>query len=171
MGKLEETFNLPDTIQEISDKAEQIIDHFEQDDSEIYQNLENYNNTLGELQFEDVADFTNYDKEMDELQNKTMDEFDDLMALGKDVEIRHAGEIFQAAAQMAKIALDARNNKMTAKLKFLELKLRKQRNDQIQQKQDADLSTDQDDPIVRGTSLSKEEIFDVIAELRKQEKG
>jgi hypothetical protein len=31
---------------------------------------------------------------MDELSDKTMNEFDDLMSLGKDVEIRHAGEIF-----------------------------------------------------------------------------
>ena len=169
MGKLEETFNLPDTIQEIQDKADSIIEHFDTDDSEILQTLEKYNSDLSEVQFEDVLDFSNYDKEMDELSDKTMNEFDDLMSLGKDVEIRHAGEIFQAAAQMAKIALDARNNKMSAKLKFLELKLRKQRNDQIQQKQDSEMNNDPDDNnTVRGSSLSRDEIFDVIEELKKQ---
>jgi hypothetical protein len=70
---------------------------------------------------------------------------------------------------MAKIALDARNNKMSAKLKFLELKLRKQRNDQIQQKQDSEMNNDPDDNnTVRGSSLSRDEIFDVIEELKKQ---
>lgn len=167
MGKLEETFNLPDTIQEISDKADDITEYFENDESELLNDIDQYNKDLALLQFEEVVDFSQYDKEMDELSSKTITEFEDLMALGKDVEIRHAGEIFQAAAQMAKIALDARNNKMTAKLKFLELKLRKQRNDQIQQKQDAELNDEPDDGPVRGSSLSKDEIYDVIAELRK----
>ena len=43
--------------------------------------------------------------------------------LGMTVEMRHAGEIFNASATMLKVALDARNSKMERKLKQLKLEL------------------------------------------------
>ena len=165
MGKLEETFNLPDTIEAIDDGAKKITQYFEEDsDNELQERIDLYKTELEDFNIDHAVNMKQYDDEMDEIQSKTLAEFEDLMTIGKDVEMRHAGEIFSAAAQMAKLALDARNNKMTARLKTIELKLRKQRNDQIQQKQNNEF----DEPeTVKSESLSRDELLDMIRDLKK----
>jgi hypothetical protein len=163
MGKLEETFNLPETIQCIEDSAEDIINHFADDEDDKF-DISSYEQKM-EISMVEFAELDVYTKEMDEIANKTMSEFSDIVSMGKDVETRHAGEFFSAAAQMAKISLDAKNNKMTAKLKLLELQLRKQRNDQIDQKQKATIGESEDN--VDSKSLTHDELLEIAATLKK----
>ena len=51
--------------------------------------------------------------------------------MGENVEIRHSAEIFQSAAAMLKISLDARNSKVDKRLKLMKLQLDKLRLDRI----------------------------------------
>jgi hypothetical protein len=164
MGKLEDTFNLPETIQNIEDSAEDIKNYFSEEDDDKF-DITSYEQKM-EVSMTEFAELDQYSKEMDEIASKTMTEFSDIISLGKDVETRHAGEFFSAAAQMAKISLDAKNNKMTAKLKLLELQLRKQRNDQIEQKQKATIGDDTDDK-VDSKSLSHDDLLEIAASLKK----
>lgn len=164
MGKLEETFNIPNTIDEIEEKANQISEAFSDDpDTDLDILVQEYAKST-QLDFVDMTDLAKYDREMDEVSEKTLQEFEDLMILGKDVETRHAGEIFSAAAQMAKLTLDARTNKMNAKLKMAELAIRKKRNDLLEQKQNG--SKDQDDDI-EGEVLDRDALLQVAEEYKK----
>lgn len=168
MGKLEDTFNLPDAIEDIEKTSDQITKSFEEDsDNDINFDIDHYNDKM-EMSLEEYANIKDYSKEMDEISEKTLTEFTDIVALGKDVEPRHAGEMFSSAAQMAKISLDARNNKMTAKLKLLELQLRKQRNDLLAEKQKATLPEDHDNTSDDDTTESKEVTRDDLLEIAER---
>ena len=60
--------------------------------------------------------------------------FKDLMELGMNVESRVAGEILQAANNMMKNAITAKNAKADKKLKMIELQIRKMKQDQEERK-------------------------------------
>jgi hypothetical protein len=66
---------------------------------------------------------TKHDHEMDEIADLAVEYGKTLHDLGMEVEVKHAGEIFSAASNMLKIAVDARNSKMEKKLKLLRLEL------------------------------------------------
>lgn len=163
MGKLEDTFNIPDTINEIVEKADQICENMEEDDNL----LEQVSNMVNSINLKKNLDMETYDKEMDEISDATLREFSELVTIGKDVETRHMGEVFSAAAQMAKIAHDARTNKMNARIKWMELELRKQRNDQIQDKQDFEMG-EKGQGVEQGQSYDRNDIIDLLDQWKKK---
>jgi hypothetical protein len=64
-----------------------------------------------------------HDEEMDEIAQLAMEYGKTLHDLGMSVEVKHAGEIFNASGNMLKIASDARNSKMEKKLKLMKLEM------------------------------------------------
>jgi len=64
-----------------------------------------------------------HDEEMDEIAQLAMQYGKTLHDLGMSVEVKHAGEIFNASGNMLKIASDARNSKMEKKLKLMKLEM------------------------------------------------
>jgi hypothetical protein len=70
------------------------------------------------------------DDELNEIAEKAMDAYDDLMDLGMNVESRYASRVFEVAGGMLKTSLDAKVAKMDKKLKMIELQLKKQAIDQ-----------------------------------------
>lgn len=69
--------------------------------------------------------FADHDAEMDELSKMAISAHKELMDLGMNIELRHAGEIFASSTAMLKIAVDAKNAKVDKKLKLLKLQLDK----------------------------------------------
>jgi len=76
------------------------------------------------------------EKELDELAKKAEDAYDDLMALGLNVEVRYSGRIFEVAGSMLKNAIDAKSVKIDKRLKAVELQLKKLKIDQDQNPDD-----------------------------------
>lgn len=72
-----------------------------------------------------------HDIEMDDIADKAVRTFNDLIALGGNVPDMHAGKIYEVAGQMLKTALEAKNAKAERKLKMIELQLKKVRAEQI----------------------------------------
>lgn len=70
------------------------------------------------------------DKELNEVADKAMQAYDDLMDLGMNVEARYSGRVFEVAGNMLKTNLDAKVAKLDKKLKMVELQLKKQKMDQ-----------------------------------------
>ena len=66
-----------------------------------------------------------------------MDTFDDLVDLGKNVEDRHAAPIFDSAAKMITVALQAKTAKLDKKMKMLELQQRQHKLEKESEKIDA----------------------------------
>jgi len=133
--KLEDLLNLPDS-KEIIEEAE--AQEVEQHKHEIER----------EQTFRDIAEFDKIaaalpavkglgemaDKELNEVAQKAMEAYEDLMDLGMNVESRYSGRVFEVAGSMLKTSLDAKVAKMDKKLKMIDLQLKKQKLD----KDDAD---------------------------------
>ncbi len=108
-AQLEQTFDLPkledslpsqELVESSLEKAKELVQEFKEQDA-------------GEV----------HDEEMNEIADLALEWGKNLNDLGMTVEMRHAGEIFNASATMLKVALDARNSKMERKLKQLKLEL------------------------------------------------
>ena len=69
------------------------------------------------------------DTELNEIADKAMTAYDDLMDLGMNVESRYSGRVFEVAGGMLKTSLDAKVAKMDKKLKMIELQLKKSKLD------------------------------------------
>ncbi len=129
--KLEDLLNLPDS-KEIIKKAEK-----QEKEQKRYEVEEQ------EKTFRDIAEFDKIsaalpqvkglgelaDTELNEVANKAMQAYEDLMDLGMNVEGRYAGRVFEVAGNMLKTSLDAKVAKLDKKLKMVELQLKKEKLD------------------------------------------
>ena len=139
--KLEDLLNLPD--------AKNIIEEAEaQEDEQKKYELEEAEKT-----FRDIAEFDKIsaalpavkglgemaDKELNEVADKAMQAYDDLMDLGMNVESRYSGRVFEVAGGMLKTSLDAKVAKLDKKLKMVELQLKKEKMDRDSGPGDGDI--------------------------------
>lgn len=129
--KLEDLLNLPENKEAI-DKAEA------QEKEQAKYNIEEQ-----EKAFRDIAEFDKIsaalpavkglgelaDKELNEVADKAMQAYEDLMDLGMNVEGRYAGRVFEVAGNMLRTNLDAKVAKLDKKLKMVELQLKKEKLD------------------------------------------
>ena len=70
------------------------------------------------------------DEEIDDIAERALKSYEDLMDLGMNVESRYASRVFEVAGGMLKTSLDAKTAKLDKKLKMIELQLKKQAIDQ-----------------------------------------
>ena len=143
--KLEDLLNLPDS-KEIIEQAE---------NQQIAQ--EKYEIANVQETFRDIEEFDKIakalpaikglgkmaDDELNEIADKALQAYDDLMDLGMNVESRYSGRVFETAGGLLKTSLDAKVAKLNNKLKVVELQLKKQ-------KQDNDSTGPNDGDIVNG---------------------
>jgi hypothetical protein len=96
------------------------------------------------------------DREFDELADKAIKAYEDLMDLGMNVEMRYSSKIFETAASMLKNAVDAKTAKMDKKLRIVDLQIKKMKIDQDNKGKD-DNTLDMTDYVVsdRNSLLEK----------------
>ena len=140
--KLEELLNLPDS-KEIVDQAK-VDEKKKKKDTAIVEQ---------ESTVRDIAEFDKIssalpavkglgemaDKELNEVADKAMEAYEDLMDLGMNVESRYSGRVFEVAGSMLKTSLDAKVAKMDKKLKMIELQLKKEKLDKDSSTTDGDV--------------------------------
>ena len=140
--KLEELLNLPDS-KDIVDEAKEEEKEKKKSTAIIEQ----------EETFDAMAEFDKIsaalpavkglgemaDKELNEVADKAMEAYEDLMNLGMNVESRYSGRVFEVAGGMLKTSLDAKVAKMDKKLKMIELQLKKEKMDKDSNPGDGDL--------------------------------
>lgn len=69
------------------------------------------------------------DIELEDIADRALQSYEDLMDLGMNVESRYSGRVFEVAGSMLKTSLDAKVAKMDKKLKMIELQLKKEKMD------------------------------------------
>lgn len=134
--KLEEEFNLP-PIEEAT-KKESVYDKPSYDDpteppTEIVE-VKDVETALSNAEkidqaLQNVKGLDDHDVEMDDIGQQAMDSYQQLMNLGMNVGDREAGHIFDSASKMLKTALEAKESKINAKLKQIDLMVKKARLD------------------------------------------
>ena len=128
--KLEELLNLPDSKEMISDA---------ENESKAQAAVVEQKDTMRDIaEFDKIAQALpsvkglgeKADAELNDIADRALQSYEDLMDLGMNVESRYSGRVFEVAGGMLKTSLDAKVAKMDKKLKMIELQLKKQKVDQ-----------------------------------------
>ena len=128
--KLEDLLNLPDS-KEIIDQAEtQEAEQtqYESEQSKTFRDIDEFDKIASALPaVKGLGEMA--DQELNEIADKAMQAYEDLMDLGMNVESRYSGRVFETAGGMLKTSLDAKVAKLDKKLKMIELQLKKEKMD------------------------------------------
>ena len=160
--KLEDLLNLPDSKEIIQDekkkeKAEAAV--VEQEDT--FRNIAEFDKIASALPaVKGLGDKA--DAELEDIAQKALNAYEDLMDLGMNVESRYSGRVFEVAGGMLKTSLDAKVAKMDKKLKMIELQLKKE-------KQDRDSSPDSGD-VVNGEGYIISDRNSLLEKLKNMDK-
>jgi len=129
--KLEDLLGLPESKDIIKQAEKQERDQKKYEDKQV------------ERTFRDIAEFDKIssalpavqglgemaDTELNDIAQRALTAYEDLMDLGMNVESRYSGRVFEVAGNMLKTSLDARVAKLDKKLKMVELQLKKEKLD------------------------------------------
>jgi len=122
--KLEELLNIESTKKPEPVTKPDNIDLTAVQHVDLQQNLEQFDKISAALpQVKGLGDMS--DSELDNLANKAEQAYDDLMALGMNVEARYGARMFEVAGNMLNAAITAKSNKIDKKLKMIDLQLKK----------------------------------------------
>ena len=126
--KLEELLNLPESKEIIDKDREKAKEQAVTDQKEDVREIAELDKIQAALpQVKGLGEMA--DKELNEVADKAMTAYEDLMDLGMNVESRYSGRVFEVAGQMLKTNLDAKTAKLDKKLKMVELQLKKEKQD------------------------------------------
>jgi len=101
---------------------------------------------------------------MDELAAAAKESFDELMALGMNVEPRHSGKLFEVASSLLGHAITAKTAKLDKKIKMIELQLKKA-------KLDKDAGKTEDPAEGQGTVLDRNALLEQILNKGNEDKS
>lgn len=124
--KLEETFNISPAEEEPVEQVEEetpTIEESKELTEILYSELKTTEKIDSALPL--VQDLNQHDKEMDDIHQKALDAFNDLVQLGMNVEVHAGAKLLETANQMLKTAMEAKDSKVDRKLKMINLQLQK----------------------------------------------
>ena len=126
--KLEELLDLPDSKEIIKQDQKKDRKDVVAQQNETLRDIAEFDKIAGALPaVKGLGELA--DTELNEVAQKAMDAYDDLMDLGMNVESRYSGRVFEVAGGMLKTSLDAKVAKLDKKLKMVELQLKKEKMD------------------------------------------
>ena len=129
--KLQELLDLPDSkeiIKKASNQENEQAKYAVAEQKETRRSMEEFDKISSALPaVKGLGEMA--DKELNEVAQKAMDAYDDLMDLGMNVESRYAGRVFEVAGGLLKTSLDAKVAKLDKKLKMIDLQLKKEKMD------------------------------------------
>ena len=126
--KLEELLNLPESKEIIDEEKSKAKLEAKEEKKETFREIAEFDKITAALpQVKGLGEMA--DTELNDVADKAMSAYEDLMDLGMNVESRYSGRVFEVAGQMLKTSLDAKNVKLEKKLKMVELQLKKEKMD------------------------------------------
>ena len=141
--KLEETFNInpieEDEVEEETPTIEESKELTEIINSEIT-STEKIDAALPM-----VRDLNDHDKDMDDIHQKAINTFEELISLGMNVEVHAGAKLMETANQMLKTAMEAKDSKVDRKLKMLNLQMQKAKLDLAVEKEAKNKAKTEDD--------------------------
>lgn len=156
--KLEEEFNLPPLNEVVEEETPTI--------EESKNQIEQYKNALSlsekiNTAFKEIKGLDDHENEMTDIAKEAMESYRTLMDLGMNVSDMAAGKVFAEASNMLKIALEASDAKTQAKLKQIDLMIRKQRADKMNGGSD-------DAETVQATVFDRNELLRIISDSKSK---
>ena len=134
--KLEQEFNLP-SMEELKELSQQDVVEVgiepappavvEEVVTTAITNAEKIDSALPQ-----VEGVVKHDGDMENIAERALDSYEELMSLGMNVQDAHAGRIFETAGKMLQIAMDSKNAKVDKKLRMIDLQIKKMRIDAME---------------------------------------
>ena len=128
--KLEDLLNMDDSKEIIkqAEKQEKAQAKHELTHEESFRDIEDFDKIAKALpQVKGLGDKA--DAELEDISQRALTAYDDLMDLGMNVEARYSGRVFEVAGNMLKTSLDAKVAKLYKKLKMIDSRLKKEKMD------------------------------------------
>jgi hypothetical protein len=129
--KLEELFNLPESQEIINNDAateKSKVKKEERSQKKAFQQMAEIDKITAALPaVKGLGQMA--DTELNDVADKALKAYEDLMDLGMNVEPRYSARMFEVAGNMLKTGLDAKTAKIDKKLKMIELQLKKEKQD------------------------------------------
>lgn len=125
--KLEALFGLADVaVEDVTTSTDHPIAKYNEEQENI-QTLENQITISEKIDsaLEVVRGMESHDGEMDDIAKEALESYKQLMIVGFNMTDMAAGPVFSNAAAMLKIALEAKDSKVTRKLKQIDLMIKK----------------------------------------------
>lgn len=179
--QLEKTLDLPSVVDieniknALAEQAEKIENTQDMYDSAAQELDEATINAVAvvnerEHRIKEIVDLKEYDKDNDEIFNETMKAFKDTISVAMDVPAAAAGKIYEAAANFAKIALEAKNSKIKAKLDAIDLSIKKQRVE-LANKAKTAIQDESEINETAGVVMDRNELIkDIVSQINKNNK-
>lgn len=154
--KLEQLFDLPDSPVEESSK-EDVTETMKQ----TVQKLKEQTTALAlstkiDSAFHGVGELEKHEREMDLIAEDAIETYSNLIDMAMNVEAQYTARLMEVAAQMMRNAMDARQLKMNAKLRQLELQLKKLQSDRVHNQKDPDSSGES---VIEGQLIDRNELL------------
>ena len=139
--KLEETLGLPENKTFLaSEKTKVLRENKEKENEEQEENysIRDYRelDQIAEALPKVTGLGKKADDELDDIAEKAITAYENLVDLGMSVEPRYSGRILEVAGGMLKTGLDAKTAKLDKKIKMIELQIKKERLDRETAKDD-----------------------------------
>jgi len=162
--KLEDLLNLPESKELVQQAEVQEAEQtkYEIEQAETFRDIEEFDKIASALPSVKGLG-QKADEELNEIADKAMQAYEDLMDLGMNVEARYSGRVFETAGGMLKTSLDAKVAKLDKKLKMIELQLKKE-------KQDKDSTAPGDGDIVNGAGYVVTDRNSLLEKLKGMDK-
>lgn len=126
--KLEELLDLPDSKEIIKKDKQKEKKEVIQQQNETMRDIAEFDKIAAALPaVKGLGEMA--DNELNDIADRALTAYEDLMDLGMNVESRYSGRVFEVAGSMLKTSLDAKVAKMDKKLKMIELQLKKEKMD------------------------------------------
>ena len=127
--KLEDLLNMPDSKEIINDdKKKEKVKTAVVEQEETMRSMAEFDKITAALpQVKGLGDKA--DGELEDIADRALQSYEDLMDLGMNVDSRYSGRIFEVASTMLRNAIDAKGSKIDKKLKMVELQLKKMKID------------------------------------------
>ena len=132
--KLEETFNI-NPVEE-DDKVEETPTIEESRDLTEILSTEISTTEKIDASLPMVQGLNEHDKDMDDIHQKAISAFEELISLGMNVEVHAGAKLMETANQMLQTAMEAQDSKVDRKLQMLNLQLQKAKLDLARDKED-----------------------------------
>lgn len=138
---LQDLLDLPDVVA-ITEESEEVLltrDELMVEATEIVNALTTSEKIDASLTT--VTGLIEHDSNMDGIADKALKTYVDLCSLGLNIADPHVGKIYEVAAQMLKIALEAKDSKTKRKLDMIDLQIRKFRADKLAVQDGSEVNT------------------------------
>lgn len=126
--KLEDLLNLPDSKEIIDDAKKEKAKTAVVEQQETFRDIAEFDKIASALPAVKGLG-QKADEELNDIAERALTAYEDLMDLGMNVEARYSGRVFEVAGGMLKTSLDAKVAKMDKKLKMIDLQLKKEKMD------------------------------------------